>query len=408
MPLIHRCLSLILVSFLVACAAPGPVEAPLCPACPVCTQEKPTNLPIRDAVSLVPAAWSELPGWNEDDAGQAWGALLASCSRFKQPEWLPVCERIRALGLRPAGSAARALLEEKLQAWKVQNADGSSEGLITGYYEPLIRGSRTRNSRYNIPVLGVPDDLLTIELGDIYPELKPMRLRGRLEGHKVLPYDSRSVIEAKGGKGHSPSKVLLWAEDPIDFFFLQVQGSGQVQLADGGRVRIAYADQNGHPYLSIGRWLVSKGELKVDQAGMDGIRAWARANPQRLSEMLGANPSYVFFKEQPASGEGPHGALGVSLTAQRSIAIDPRTVPLGAPVYLATTYPRSETPLRRLVLAQDTGGAIKGRVRADFFWGFGAEPGARAGSMRQKGALWVLWPRNARPPTAMSEADKPG
>jgi membrane-bound lytic murein transglycosylase A len=399
-----RSLALILAALgsLAGCATLIPEKAPECAACPVCPPPKPEAPAVPAAEPMVLANWAELPGWSDDDAGQAWGALLASCSRLKQPEWRPVCDAIQALGKRPSASAARALLEERLQPWRIQNADGTKEGLITGYYEPLIRGSRTRTSRYATPVLGVPDDLLTIDLGSLYPELKHLRLRGRLVGNRVVPYDSRASIDEKGEAGTLPARVLLWAEDPIDFFFLQVQGSGQVQLADGGRIRIAYADQNGHPYLSIGRWLVAKGELKAEQAGMDGIRSWARANPQRLSEMLDANPSYVFFKEAPNNGEGPHGALGIPLTAQRSIAVDPRTVPLGAPVFLATTYPRTETPLRRLVLAQDTGGAIKGRVRADFFWGFGAEPGAKAGNMRQKGALWVLWPRDHRPPTAAS------
>lgn len=399
---LNSCLPLILAALLAGCASAPPEKTPACAPCPVCPEVPPPAPTQPPAEALVPAVWADLAGWSEDDASQAWAPLLASCSRLKQPEWRPVCEAIRSLGRKPAPAAARALLEERLQPWRVQNVDGTREGLITGYYEPLIRGSRTRTGRYATPVLAVPDDLLTIDLGGLYPELKHMRLRGRLVGNRVVPYDSRTDIEAKSEAGRPPAKVLLWAEDAIDFFFLQVQGSGQVQLADGSRIRIAYADQNGHPYLSIGRWLVAKGELKAEQAGMDGIRAWARANPQRLAEMLGANPSYVFFREAPNNGEGPDGALGVPLTAQRSIAVDPRTVPLGAPVFLATSYPRSETPLRRLVLAQDTGGAIKGRVRADFFWGFGAESGTQAGNMRQKGALWVLWPREARPPTAVS------
>ena len=180
--------------------------------------------------------------------------------------------------------------------------------------------------------------------------------------------------------------------DPIELFFLQVQGSGRVELPDGRRVRVGYAEQNGHPYQSIGRWLVEKGELKLEQASMQGIQAWARANPKRLNELLNANPSFVFFRELPDSGGGPLGALGVPLTAGRSIAVDPRAIPLGAPVFLSTTQPLSEQPLQRLVMAQDTGGAIKGAVRADFFWGFGAEAGAQAGRMRQKGEMWALLP----------------
>ena len=177
----------------------------------------------------------------------------------------------------------------------------------------------------------------------------------------------------------------------------QTDHTVEVQLPDGKTVRVGYADQNGHPYQSIGRWLVAKGELPLEQASMDGIKRWAEANPQRLHELLNSNPSYVFFRELPASSGGPIGALGVPLSAGRSIAVDPRHVPLGAPVFLSTTHPLSATPLQRLVLAQDTGGAIKGVVRADFFWGFGAEAGREAGKMRQQGSMWVLLPNGVNP-----------
>jgi membrane-bound lytic murein transglycosylase A len=181
----------------------------------------------------------------------------------------------------------------------------------------------------------------------------------------------------------------------VELFFLQIQGSGRVELPDGSRVRIGYAEQNGHPYRSIGRWLVEAGELTLDQASMEGIKLWARDNPSRLTELLNVNPSYVFFRELPNAEGGPIGALGIPLSAERSIAVDSKIVPLGAPVYLATTWPNSSRPLHRLTVAQDTGGAIKGAVRADLFWGFGPSAGARAGSMRQQGELWVLLP-NAR------------
>jgi membrane-bound lytic murein transglycosylase A len=210
----------------------------------------------------------------------------------------------------------------------------------------------------------------------------------------VLPYWNRQQLAER----QIPAPVLLWADDPIELFFLQVQGSGRVQLPDGSLVRIGYADQNGHPYQSIGRWLVAQGELTLDKASMDGIKRWAQDNPQRLQELLNANPSYVFFREMPASGGGPVGALGVPLSEGRSIAVDPRYVPLGAPVFLATTQPLSERPLERLVMAQDTGGAIKGAVRADFFWGFGTEAGREAGKMRQQGRMWVLLPKGMKPP----------
>ena len=191
-------------------------------------------------------------------------------------------------------------------------------------------------------------------------------------------------------------KELLWVNDPIEAFFLEVQGSGRVELDSGETIRVNYADQNGHPYQSIGRWLIDHGEIKADQASMQGIKAWARANPARLKELLGQNPSYVFFREQAVGDPalGPLGAQGVALTPERSIAIDPAFIPLGAPVFMATTFPNSDQPLERLVVAQDTGGAIRGPVRADYFWGFGADAGALAGRMRQSLKMWVLLPKD--------------
>jgi membrane-bound lytic murein transglycosylase A len=191
--------------------------------------------------------------------------------------------------------------------------------------------------------------------------------------------------------------VLFWAENAVDLFFLHVQGSGQVELPDGERARVGYADQNGHPYASIGRWLIDQGEMTLEQVSMQGIRDWARRNPERLGEMLEANPSYVFFRELPLTGGGPLGALGVPLTPGRSIAIDPRHIPQGVPVFLSTTYPLSERPLRRLMMAQDTGSAIRGVVRADFYWGTGREAGERAGRMKQQGRMWALLPRGMTP-----------
>jgi membrane-bound lytic murein transglycosylase A len=267
--------------------------------------------------------------------------------------------------------------------------------MVTGYYEPLLRGSRTRAKGYEQPVRGVPDDLLTIDLSSVFPELKDKRVRGRLEGNKIVPYWSRADIVAHGEK--LPGKTLLFVDDAVELFFLQVQGSGRVKLTDGSTARLNYADQNGHPYQSIGKALVDRGELRLEEASMQGIQAWARANPTRLDSLLNANPSYVFFREVPNSQDGPIGALGVPLTAERSIAIDPRSIPLGSPVFLATTRPNTALPMNRLVMAQDTGGAIKGAVRADFFWGFGKEAGEQAGRMKQSGRLWVLLPSELAP-----------
>lgn len=367
--------------------APTKTEAqcacPVCPVCPAVAPPKPPAKPLQEA------RWEDVKGWGADNLAEAHGALLESCGALaKQPAWREACEAARAL---PAENAAlRAFFETRFRPWRVVNPDESTEGLVTGYYEPLLRGSRERSKSFSHAIYGVPDDLLVVDLGELYPELKNFRLRGRLDGRRVVPYWPRAELTPQSAA--LAGKALLWVADPVELFFLQVQGSGRVELPDGRRVRVGYADQNGHPYQSIGRWLVDKGELKLEDASMQGIQAWARANPKRLNELLNVNPSFVFFRELPDNGGGPPGALGVPLTPGRSIAVDPRTVPLGAPVFLATTQPASGQPMQRLVLAQDTGGAIKGAVRADFFWGFGAEAGAQAGRMRQKGEMWVLLP----------------
>jgi membrane-bound lytic murein transglycosylase A len=260
----------------------------------------------------------------------------------------------------------------------------------------VLAGSRTRSERFRVPVYGVPADLVAVDLESVNPELKGLRLRGRIQGNRLVPYLTRAELEARNGNG---APVIAWVEDPVELFFLQIQGSGQVELDTGGRLRLAYGDQNGHPYRSMGRYLVERKEMTLDQASMQNIKAWAAANPRKLREALDANPSYVFFRELPAAeagpgiASGPLGTLGAPLTAGYSIAVDQRYVPLGAPVFLATTWPLSTQPLERLMAAQDTGGAIRGAVRADFYWGSGSEAGALAGRMRQRGRMWILWPR---------------
>ncbi len=404
--------ALIALLFLAACTGMPPGEtAPDCKPCPAGPALPPaasTSVPSRPAPTpppppagpfsrkLQPAKWSDLPGWNEDDQAAAWPAFIASCrgvaSKPHGASWKRTCDLARAADGKP-GHDPRRFFENQLKPYAVLAADGNATGLVTGYYEPLLRGSRTRVKGYEQPVRGVPDDLLTIDLGTVFPELKDKRVRGRLEGNKVVPYWSRAEIAARGDK--VPSRTLLYVDDAVELFFLQVQGSGRVNLPDGTTVRLNYADQNGYPYQSIGRVLVNRGELKLEDASMQGIQAWARANPGRLDELLNSNPSYVFFREAPNGNGGPVGALGVPLTAGRSIAVNPRSVPLGAPVFLATTRPNSTKPLNRLMLAQDTGSAITGAVRADFFWGFGKEAGEQAGRMKQSGRMWVLLPPEA-------------
>lgn len=385
-----------------------PADCKPCPASPARPPAASTSIAPRPAPAptpppgggfprtLQPAKWADLPGWNDDDQAAAWPAFIASCrgvaSKPHGPGWKRVCDLARAADGKP-GHDPRRFFESQFRPYAIQAGDGNATGLVTGYYEPLLRGSRMRAKGYEQPVRGVPDDLLTIDLGTVFPELKDKRVRGRLEGNKVVPYWSRAEIAARGDK--VPARTLLYVDDAVELFFLQVQGSGRVKLADGTTIRLNYADQNGYPYQSIGRVLVDRGELKLEDASMQGIQAWARANPGRLDELLNSNPSYVFFREAPNGNGGPVGALGVPLTAERSIAVDPRSVPLGAPVFLATTRPNSPKPLNRLVLAQDTGSAITGAVRADFFWGFGKEAGEQAGRMKQSGRMWVLLPPEA-------------
>ena len=353
---------------------------------------EPPKAKTLDAVN-----WTDVSGWMDDDPGAAWDAFLRSCSRLKaQAAWRDSC----ALAERfPPGASVRNFFETHFLPYRVANADGSVQGLVTGYYEPLLRGSRRKEGPYRFPLYAAPEDLLIVDLAEINPELKHLRLRGRLEGRRVVPYYPRAEIER--GLPALAGRELLWVDDAVDLFFLQIQGSGRVRLANGELVRVGYADQNGQPYKSIGRYLVEQGELKLEQASMQGIKAWGAANPARLEALLNQNPSYVFFRELPGSdsgqdsgANGPVGALGVALTPERSIAVDPRHIPLGAPVFLATTWPNSALPLARLVLAQDTGGAIRGAVRADLFWGFGESAGAQAGRMRQSARMWVLLPRN--------------
>jgi len=340
---------------------------------------------------FTPVAFDALPGWEQDNLRQAWPAFQASCRALgAKADWKSVCAAAKAVDTGD-GAAIRRYFETWFVPNLVRAADGADSGLITGYYEPFLRGSRQRGGANQTPLYKVPDDLITVDLGSVYPTLKGMRLRGRLSGKTVVPYGSRAEIE----RARIPGKELVWVDDPVEAFFLEVQGSGRVQLDDGETVRVAYADQNGHPYKAIGRWLVEQGELTAGEASAQGIKAWIAAHPERRQELFNVNPSYIFFREErlPDPNVGPKGALGVPLTPTRSVAIDPSFLPLGAPIFLSTTAPASDTPLQRLVMGQDTGGAIRGAVRADFFFGFGGQAPDNAGRMKQRGQLWVLLPR---------------
>jgi membrane-bound lytic murein transglycosylase A len=350
-----------------------------------------------DAVS-----WSSLPGWHTDDIAAGWDAWLLSCrvlsvSRKSQGTWGDVCAAALLVdGADPA--AVRDYFETLFTPHRVfvDDKDGTrGDALVTGYYEPLLRGSRTRDDAFRFPVYAKPADLLSIELGSVYPDLAGKRLRGRVEGDKVVPYHSREALS----KTEVNADVLVWLDNEMDVFFLQIQGSGRAVLPDGDTVRIGYADQNGHPYKAVAGTLIAWGEMTKDSASMQAIRAWGDANPDRLPKLLNSNPSYVFFRELPIPTDpldirvnGPIGALGVPLLGGRAIAIDRNQLPLGAPVFLDATLPDGN-PLQRLTFAQDTGGAIRGALRADFYFGTGDKAGEQAGMMKQQGKMWVLLPK---------------
>jgi membrane-bound lytic murein transglycosylase A len=352
-------------------------------------------------------AFADVPGWRDDNLAEAWLAFGASCKALlarpaSRDAWRGVCAAASAVDASRT-VAVRAFFETQFSPYQIESREGTrvqTDGLITGYYEPLLRGSRVPDARYRYPLYAPPDDLLTVELSALYPELEDKRVRARVEGRRVVPYWTRADIES--GRAPVSGKELVYVDDPVEAFFLQIQGSGRIALPDASVVRLGYADQNGQPYRSIGRVLVERGELSLDQASMQGIKQWASDHPEALPALLDENPSYVFFREAPADPDapidGPRGALGVPLSPGRSIAVDPRFIPLGAPVFVATTWPLSSRPLSRLMLAQDTGGAIRGPLRADWFWGFGDDAAREAGRMKQEGRLWLLWPKGAPPP----------
>ena len=358
---------------------------------------------------LQPIAFEQLPGWGLDDPREALGAFARSCAKLAQRDaaapmagdplfgqvgdWSAACVgATTAAGSSPA--QARAFVEDRFSPYLV--LDGSNpEGLFTGYYEPLLNGSRRFGRPYTVPLYRPPADLLHIDLGRFNPALAGYAIYGRIEGGEFVPYYSRRDIDAGALAGRGLE--LLWVDDPIDKFFLQIQGSGQVRLDDGSLVRVGYAGQNGHPYRAIGRDLIEMEVLTPEQVTMPAIRAWLELHPNDALEIMERNRSYIFFEERPelAPDDGPLGAEGVSLTAERSLAVDPRYIPFGVPIWLDTTapFPEGAGPLRRLVVAQDTGSAIKGVVRGDVFWGAGERAEAIAGHMKSRGRYAVLLPK---------------
>jgi membrane-bound lytic murein transglycosylase A len=373
-------------ALLAGCAAPPPPAPP---------PEPPARL------VLTPAGFADLPGWAQDDVGAALPALLRTCTRLarvpdtqtigndalagRAADWRAICAA--APGVAPA--AARAFFEMQFRPFALSNND-RREGLFTGYYEPELRGSLTRSARFPVPLYARPDDLVTVDLGAFRDELRGQRIAGRVENGTLRPYEPRArIVEgALGNRG----RPLVWVDDATEAFFLEVQGSGRVVLEDGRVLRVGFAAQNGHPYVPIGRVLVERGALPREGVSMQSIKAWLAANPGEAAAIRNANPSYVFFRT--LDGDGPLGSEGVALTPGRSLAVDRSFLPMGVPVFLDADDPLDpRARVARLMMAQDTGGAIRGPVRGDVFWGAGRDAEERAGRMRSTGRAWLLLPR---------------
>ena len=321
-------------------------------------------------------SWQDLPGWQEDDLTQAWPAWLKSCDALRKRNsdinWRLVCSQANGVSGKDK-QVIRQYFEVNFQAYEVRNSTtGNDSGLITGYYEPVMNGSQTRTPNYTVPLYGLPN---------IW------------KGSKPNPAPTRAELM---GSGVLRGSELAWVQDPVAAAFMQIQGSGKIRLEDGRVLRLGYAGTNDQPFKSFAQWLLDRKEITRGEASMQGISAWAKRNPGRVEEMLNANPRFVFFKELPSDVSadlGPNGALGVPLTAERSIAIDLKAMPLGAPVFLSTSKPLTTQTLQKLVIAQDTGKAIVGGVRADYYWGSGDSAGELAGRMKQDGNMWLLLPR---------------
>lgn len=398
MPAAARAAAGLLALWLGACATPE-APAPETPAAPPSAAAPPP----APAALLLPADWSDLPGWRQDRLSEALPALRQQCAAPRRPAteppgaippallgdaawWQALCRDAARL---PPGNqaAARRFVQARFRPMQLRPQETTAQGLLTGYFEPVYAGCTAPGPGCTSPVRGRPPGLLNVDAGRIDPRQGGTRIRGCIDRGALSPCPDRAAIEA-GRLADAP--VLAWM-DQVEKFFLQIQGSGRVVLAEGGVLRLGYAAQNFSPYVPIGRVLLEQGQLSRP-VSMQSIRAWLLANPGRVEATLNANPSYVFFRVLDLPEElGPIGSLGVPLTPGRSVAVDPAVVPLGLPVYLATPGP-AQGVAPRLAFAQDTGGAIRGVARADLFTGTGPEAGEVAGRLAAPLSLWVLLP----------------
>lgn len=364
----------------------------------LCSCAGPTQQAKETTLDLKPVRFEDLPLWTQDHQAEALPAFLKSCAVIDKKDgeqsmglatgvsyadWQKACHATTQIH-DTGDTAVRAYFETYFTPYKVRS---TSEGLFTGYYEAQLHGSLTRKGPYQTPLWQRPDDMLTIDLGDFRESLKGQKITGKIDGHSFVPYDERAQV-ARGSLLHR-AKPLVWVDDPIGAFFLEIQGSGQVSLDNGNVIRVGYDAQNGHGYTPIGRVLADRGELERPVT-MQKIRTWLATHPDRAQEVMDTNPSVVFFRK--SERDGAVGAQGVTLTPGRSLAVDRSYLPLGVPLWLVTPQ------VNRLVVAQDTGGAIKGAVRGDLFMGAGPEAEAWAGRMQDAGTYYILLPKKTAAP----------
>lgn len=365
-----------------------------------CGEAEDTKAPL----TLKPVSFSALPGWEDDGLEAALPALIRSCNRILEArpdkrfgpleeagtykDWQDICTDLAFLEDFSSDNLRR-FFESRFTPYQLR-AGKKAEGLFTGYYEASLDGSLARSDIYTVPLHRRPDDLVMVQLGEFRDDLKGRRIAGRVVDGSLKPYEDRAAI-VSGNWPHN-DEVLVWVDDPVDAFFVQIQGSGIVALDDGSDMRIGYAGQNGHPYYAIGRALIKRGHLEKEDVSMQSIADWLRAHPGEAEEIMNTNQSYVFFTHLP--GKGPLGGEGVALTPGRSLAVDRSLLPYGLPMWVDIEEPvKGYGRLRRLMLAQDTGGAIRGPVRGDVFWGHGEEAERLAGPMKSDGRYWALLPK---------------
>lgn len=358
----------------------------------------------KNSFELIPVKFDELPGWNGDKHAEALKTFLISCLRIEKldtsayigpykemgrvSQWIKICRSANKIRENNAVDS-KYFFETQFKAFLVTN-NKKEDGLFTGYYEPELRGSWSPTAKFKYPLFSVPKDLVSIDLKQFRPKYKKDVLLGRIKGKKLIPYYDRSDIQSGSLKGMGLE--ILWVDDPVDAFFLHIQGSGRILLPDGSHIRLGFAGRNGHSYTAIGRILVGMGAMKLDAVSMPSLKKWLKENPVAGRAVMNRNRSYIFF--QVIQADDPIGAQNVPLTANRSLAVDTEFIPLGIPIWLDTQNPVERSrKLQRLVVSQDRGSAIKGPIRGDVFWGHGKYAEKAAGIMRERGRYFVLLPR---------------